>query len=186
MSEPTCHEWVPNVWLCFDREAGRRVVTDAKYCPVCGTRLNADGTVTPMVPAVTSEAVRATDFFAILDRAVSNHPAYDGWYVACENHEWGVILAALAAVGAPTSERADAGPSDSELLDALEWAATDGATICGEQCCEGEHSRWTAEGDGLHLKANCVYDLASAIHFSPKPAPEPDHAHQRAGEGAGR
>ncbi len=24
MSEPTCHEWVPNVWLCFDREAGPR------------------------------------------------------------------------------------------------------------------------------------------------------------------
>ena len=47
------------------------------YCDACGTRLNADGTVTPMVPAVTNEAVRETFFFGNLS----------DW-----SRQWGVML----------------------------------------------------------------------------------------------
>ena len=78
MSEEACyHEWdthcadgVPKWLLAGDwmREG---------YCPTCGTRLNADGTVTPMVPAVTNEAVRETFFFGNLS----------DW-----SRQWGVML----------------------------------------------------------------------------------------------
>ena len=68
-------------WRCREYDAGRvwttQKVGELVYCerPVaevpffcdrCGTRLNADGTVTPMVPAVAAEAVQATDLFSIL------------------------------------------------------------------------------------------------------------------------
>ena len=97
MSEqPKCHKWLPNVWLCYDRKAHRLAVSNAKFCPECGTRLNADGAVTPMVPAVTSEAVRGTSFFDYLVRATSDPALCEGCYVRCESDEWAIIYAALS------------------------------------------------------------------------------------------
>ena len=47
-----------------------RYAKDGFFCEECGTRLNADGSTTPMVPEVTSDAVRGTILYGVLCKLV--------------------------------------------------------------------------------------------------------------------
>lgn len=61
------------------------------FCPTCGVGLNEDGTVTPMVPAVTREAVQ---------EAVASAQSWDE-HIAIPRKQWNVILAALQQAALP-------------------------------------------------------------------------------------
>lgn len=93
------------------------------YCPECGTRLNGDGTETPMVPVVTSEAVQKTLFHSILRHMARGvlpmlkHSLAAMDLGLCDERaqltdQGRAILAALAATGQP----APTGPGAEELL----------------------------------------------------------------------
>lgn len=72
MSEQTCKcgrmKWYPGVNVGKQRGAWKRYYDDVPtlygYCDDCGTRLNADGTTTEMVPLVDSELLEDALFLA--------------------------------------------------------------------------------------------------------------------------
>lgn len=88
--------WVSMAEVTVGETTGTGVVHDAHSCWRCGQELTAAGQARDVVPRVETEAVRGSEFFALLARAVSKYPIDDHFYVACESREWAVILAALS------------------------------------------------------------------------------------------
>ena len=66
MSEQaTCHKHEDGRWLYNTGVGWHPVIEGWRFCPDCGVGFGADGSETPMVPAVTSEAVRGTRLYVI-------------------------------------------------------------------------------------------------------------------------
>jgi len=110
------------------------------YCPTCGTRLLADGTGQAMVPAVTSEEVRATKIVRLLeclhegDLPDSDETRAEfGDIVALA--EWGLVSVHGLGDDAPWCE----GPDGALLLAALQqpgaWQRA-AARLVGEWCAK--------------------------------------------------
>ena len=101
MSEQaTCHKHEDGRWLYNTGVGWHPVIEGWRFCPDCGVGFGADGSETPMVPAVTSEAVRATEFWQVLKDAVGAN----GLSPCCPPQEMRVILAALQQSGLGTAQ----------------------------------------------------------------------------------
>lgn len=144
MSEQACaHNYSGGVWTVTLRNGD--MIVGAHGCPDCLTRLEDDGSETPMVPAALSQsaglaaAESQTTLSAVVcaaeELALHAYPAPDerpglgktAWFLLPHDEKlsrWITILnrRALAAVGAPTTERAD-GPGGTELRPTVRWFA---------------------------------------------------------------
>jgi len=99
----------------------------AAFCYDCGTQLNGNGTVTPMVPAVTTKAVRETALWRMLDQ-VANIPAGKAEPIdGTDGEAWGLVQ-----VGLLHAEEIDSIPATEDEPELPVWGVTltdDGRTI---------------------------------------------------------
>lgn len=179
MSEKaTCHEWIEfsKQWaVAIGAENMPPFMAMLQYCPVCGTRLNSDGTTTERCDVVTPEAVRGMMLWKAL--VVSGSDANATW----DDGSVDDALASCFDLGLITGN-ADLTESGRIILAALqqghglavaEWLAEryaeQEATLddCGE--CFVPGGKCTAKGITLEECTRNI--LRAALASVPAPAP---------------